>query len=193
VNMVSQGIIDDPVFSIYLSSQNGSKSSEIYFGVIDKDKYTGEIHYVPLNSETYWQIKLDGALMNGKPVTKAVNAIVDSGTSLLVGPTADVTKIAKLVGAQSMGQGMYTVDCTKIQNLPKLTFVLNGFNFDLNGADYVERMSQDNQPDICLLAISGMDTGKIPMWILGDVFMRKYYSIFDYANQRMGLALSIAD
>ena len=45
---------------------------------------------------------------------------------------------------------------------------------------------------ICLVGVMGLDMpdGREPIVILGDVFLRKYYSIYDIGNKRVGLALA---
>eukprot|EP00497_Spongosphaera_streptacantha_P002699 TRINITY_DN32_c0_g1_i4.p2 TRINITY_DN32_c0_g1~~TRINITY_DN32_c0_g1_i4.p2 ORF type:complete len:116 (+),score=12.42 TRINITY_DN32_c0_g1_i4:527-874(+) len=38
----------------------------------------------------------------------------------------------------------------------------------------------------CLFGVAGMDLPE-PLWILGDVMMREYYTIFDFGSNRVGL------
>ena len=50
-------------------------------------------------------------------------------------------------------------------------------------------MILQRQVNECVL---GIQPSPAPFWILGDVFMRKYYVKFDYGQQRIGVALSAA-
>lgn len=43
--------------------------------------------------------------------------------------------------------------------------------------------------DFCTSGFQGEDDSQL--WILGDVFIREYFSVFDRANNRVGLAKAI--
>merc|ERR1712066_436786 len=93
--LVASGELASPVFGFYLGDQ---KAGELEFGGVDKSHYSGNFVYVPLSSETYWAVALDGVKLGGSSISSTKRAIVDSGTSLLAGPKADVQAIAdKLV------------------------------------------------------------------------------------------------
>merc|ERR1711924_3229 len=82
-NLVDSGALAEPVFAFYLGdNQPGS----LMLGGTDKSHYTGDFTYVPLASEDYWSIKLDGMKVGGDSMSDCTKAIVDSGTSLLAGP-----------------------------------------------------------------------------------------------------------
>ena len=183
--MISANLLEENVFAFYL----GEGPGELVFGGVDPDHYTGDFTYVPLSSTTYWQIELEDFKVGNSSMTTATKAIVDSGTSLLTGPTEDVKKIAEALGARALGNtGEYLIDCNPY-GAPDLNIDINGKTFTLSLADYV--IYDEGE---CLLAIMGMDipapTG--PLWILGDVFMRKYYVKFDIDNKRIGIAPSTA-
>jgi hypothetical protein len=154
--------------------------------------YTGKISWVPLKSPTYWEITVDDILLHGNSVVqkKPSKAIVDSGTSLLAGPSEQVSLIAEKLGAKKFINGEYILSCSG--KLPDLTLKINGQSYVLTSDDYLIKAGKIIGIDICLLAIIGLDIPKPngPLWILGDVFMRKYYTIFDADNQRVGLALA---
>jgi hypothetical protein len=185
-NMLEQKIIDQGVFSFYLPSKDGS-SGELDLGAIDKSKYTGELFYQPLSSQTYWEIALDDIKMGGSSVSSTKSAIIDTGTSLLAGPTAEVKAIADKVGAQSsfLAPNEYFLDCGSLSSLPTIDISFGGKTFPLTPAQYTL-----NVQGVCLLGLTGIDVPapRGPLWILGDVFIREYFTVFDVDNARVGVA-----
>jgi len=183
--MIDQKLIDEPVFAFYLQ-QDASGTGELVFGGVDKSHYTGTLVDVPLTSETYWEVSLDAMSFGGSPViSSAQKAIIDSGTSLLAGPAAQVATLAQKVGAKSVMGKEYVIDCSKKPSLPDLKVTLGGKEFALAASDYVLEVSGE-----CLFAFMGIDVPapRGPLWIMGDVFMRKYYCVFDYGNKKMRIA-----
>ncbi|XP_031701551.1 pepsin A-like [Anarrhichthys ocellatus] len=184
-NMVNQGLVSQPLFSVYLNS-NSEQGSEVVFGGIDSSHYTGQITWVPLTSATYWQIQMDSVTINGEVVAccGGCQAIIDTGTSLIVGPTKDINNMNGWVGASTNQYGEATVYCQNIQSMPEVTFTLNGHAFTVPASAYV---SQSNYG-----CSTGFGQGGSEMlWILGDVFIREFYVIFDSQNQNIGLAKSV--
>ena len=58
-------------------------------------------------------------------MTQGCDAIVDTGTSLIVGPVNDVYRINQFIGAKLMWSGMWFVDCDKVDSLPSVSFRIN--------------------------------------------------------------------
>jgi len=187
-NLVSQGLIDTAQFAFYLGNSREDKG-ELVLGGYDTAHFTGDITWVNLLAATYWEITLGGMKVGDTQYVASggVKAIVDSGTSILTGPTETVASIAKQIGAKEIIAGEYMVAC-KYDTLPNFTFTIDGKDYVLTPSDY---LIPDG--DLCLLGLMGMDipapTG--PLWILGDVFMRKYYTVFDTANKRVGFATAV--
>merc|ERR1712118_46984 len=187
--MVKNKLIDEPVFSFYLQ-KDASQPGQLTFGGVDHSKFDGEIEYVPLTDESYWKGAMEGVKYGDSDITSKVSAIVDSGTSLIAGPKDKVSKIAEAAGATLVAGKEYTIDCSKMDSLKPLEITLGGGKkFTLEGKDYVLQVQ-----DQCLFAFMPIE---LPpklgeMWILGDVFMRKYYTVFDYGNKRVGMAVAKA-
>ncbi|KAG8719407.1 Type I transmembrane sorting receptor, partial [Ceratobasidium sp. 423] len=158
-NLASQGAVSASVFSMYLASNN----SELYLGGTNSTLYTGEITYMDLQSRTYWLT--NGSSSVGGTEAYSGSMIIDSGTTLIVGEKRSVEACSP----------------------PNVTFGFGGASYSVN-SDYFNLGSVDMFGEICVGGIVGSSGVPDNAWIVGDVFMRNVYTVFDEANSRVGFA-----
>lgn len=184
--MVEQNKLDEPVFAFYLG--NTDQESEVVFGGIDKSHYKGDLIKLPVRRKAYWEVEFE-AVGFGDAVADLdkTGAIVDTGTSLIALPSTLAELLNAEMGAKKGWNGQYSVDCAKRDELPDLTFQLTGHNFTISAYDYVLEVQGS-----CISAIMGMDFPAPvgPLAILGDAFLRKYYSVYHVGENWVGLAKS---
>jgi hypothetical protein len=123
--------------------------------------------------EKYWALQLKSIAQEGKATIDAskYKAVIDSGTSLLVGPKAIVDPLIEGLAVKS--------DCSNLKDMPELTFTIDDTPYTLAGSDYVLQVTAGGQTE-CLMGIQSMAFPEgFNYFILGDVFMRKYPTYFN--------------
>jgi Eukaryotic aspartyl protease len=173
------------IFSVFLNrNSDGPNTGEITFGAVDPAKYTGDIVYTPVSGGAAgdWAIPLDAISYNGQAAdgVKGKLAYIDTGTSYIFGPQADVAALYKLIpGAATVDGETYTVPCDSAK---PLTFTFSGVSFTVQQHDW---MSAPSSSGVCTSNIYAHDV--VPgAWLLGDVFLKNVYAVFDTDKTRIG-------
>lgn len=297
-NMVQQGLVDEEVFSFWLNRDpKAREGGEIVFGGVDPKHYKGKHTYVPVTRKGYWQFDM-GDFLIGNHSTGVCEggcaAIVDSGTSLLVGPTPIVTEINQAIGAEGIvsaeckevvsqygdliwellisgvqpdkvcsqlglcifgpqctssgiksvldrenkeksakddvlcaacemlviwvqnqlkqstakdaalnyvtrlcesipsPRGESVIDCSSISSMPNIAFTIGDELFKLTPEQYVLKTGE-GATAVCISGFMALDVPppRGPLWILGDVFMGVYHTVFDYGHLEVGFAEAV--
>jgi len=186
--LVAQGKVQHNVFSFYLAS-NETAGSTLVLGGTDEQYYSGEFSYVPVAKAAsilpYWLVSASDIKIAGES-TKSCNwltgcyMVVDTGTSVLAGPPSAMNAIISKIGN-------VTADCSNVHTLPTVSFTMAGKEFDLEPEFYVIRAKDDSGKEQCQLGLEGVNAG-VPIWILGDPFLRKFYTVWDAEQHRVGFA-----
>lgn len=98
-----------------------------------------------------------------------MRSIVDTGTSVIVGPKDLVGKLIKGLDQNP--------DCDKLDVYPDLKFVIGGDEYTLSPYDYYLKVTVLGKSQ-CQLGIMALDA-RLDFLILGDSFIKKYYTHFD--------------
>uniref|UniRef100_G3U1Z4 Cathepsin D n=1 Tax=Loxodonta africana TaxID=9785 RepID=G3U1Z4_LOXAF len=182
-NLMAQKLVEKNMFSFYLNRDpTAQPGGELMLGGIDSKYYTGTLNFNKVTREAYWQIHMDRVdVGNGLTLCKGgCEAIVDTGTSLMVGPVEEITELQKALGAIPLIQGEYMIPCEKVSSLPPVSLQLGGRSYTLSSEDYVLKVRTTG---------SGWDRGAwTPMGDLSDVFIGRYYTVFDRDNNTVGFA-----
>jgi len=179
----AQGSLTSNLFSVYLSKVAGSSGSVLILGGIQASLAKTAFNYVPLSNQTYWMIALGGASINGVAIPyTGLSGIVDTGTSLLVASH-------EIIDYMKLKIGEVNQNCSNLASLPTISFKINNIQYPLTPQQYVLQVSSQGQT-ACIMGLDGLD---LPSYlskviILGDVFIRAYYTIFDVGNSRVGFA-----
>ncbi|XP_078424029.1 nothepsin isoform X1 [Cetorhinus maximus] len=186
--MMYQGLLEEPIFSILI---NREADGELLLGGIDHSRYTGPINWVDVSQKGYWQIEIQNITFQDTIICRSgCSAIVDTGTSLIAGPYTSLRHMFPDDSQTQLSRGELMVECKKIPMLPNLTFTIGGVEYTLEAEDYIKKFQKEQA--VCLYGFQAINiySSKGPLWILGDVFLAKFYTIFDRGNDRVGFAKS---
>jgi len=198
--MKTLGLIDHAIFSFDLSSGDGGDS--LIFGGDIAAESGKTFTYINLNSRGWWEVMTNtiAVISNGNTIQsfpEISRAIIDSGSSLIVGPKFVISQLATAVGAIHNGNGIYVLPtCGKGRQLPDIVLSLGEasgdfYNFVLTPATYVINGNL-NSGRPCQFAFYGLESEGPSvletMWILGDPFVRNFQVIFDYDLARIGIS-----
>ncbi|GFN76158.1 cathepsin d [Plakobranchus ocellatus] len=194
-NMVSQGVVPAPVFSFYLNRKNSNgPESTLTLGGTNSDLYTGDFLFVDLDEPGSWHFKMDRIQIangGGTVCKEGCLGLADTGTSFITGPLEEVDFLNTQLGGKPLPTfpKMYVLDCSDLDSLPDVEFVVNGQKLTLTNKDYIVKINNDGET-LCFSGFVGRSVYKnfSPVWVLGDVFIRAYYTQFDKGNSRIGFA-----
>lgn len=211
--LVTQGLISTKAYSLYLNDLSASTGALI-FGGLDFDKYQGNLVQLPIIPSptpdggqlyTFFNIQLSSYGVSTSPGNSTtisnsldVPVVLDSGTTFTLLPESLVQALTQEIkGVYDQKTGWVFVDCALRDGNPDMTFDY-GFGGGSSKSAVVrvpaaelifDNFLADHQPDIpfnnpCILGIQPKPQAP---FILGDVFLRSAYVVYDLKNNLIAI------
>ncbi|KAK0737311.1 aspartic peptidase domain-containing protein [Apiosordaria backusii] len=183
-----QAHLDKPLFTADLKYR--SDEGAYTFGYIDSDRHIDEIKYTALlPNSTFWEFNLTGVHVAGQNIWYLQNwrVIADTGTTfMLLSPdVVDMYYSSVPTSRQdrSLG-GVWHFPCNT--TLPDFELGLaNGWVATVPGK-YINYTVFEDMPGQCMGALQPFYSEDFG--ILGDIFLKAVYAVFDVAGGRIGFA-----
>lgn len=188
--LVNEKQLPSRKFGVALSraSDGASSKGALILGDYDRDAVDGDFTYVSVQDGTaLWRVPLDGAWVGGTEVNFGGNrnAIVDTGTTLLVLPPDDAMKFHGYIPNSQTDGKNFAIPCDSTVDVQ---IGIGGAKWSISPKDYIGFKYTDGS-NLCASNVQGLKTGNSDeQWILGAVFLKNVYAVFDMDTKKVGFA-----
>jgi cathepsin D len=205
--LLNDNKFSSPLFSFWITRFGNNPAATdlepggvMTLGGTNSSLFTGDIEFVNMPSNipsSFWLLSMTSFTMNGQQISitpsTALSAI-DTGTTLIGGPTADVRRIwaavpeaRPLSGANA---GYFAIPCSLQLNV---TIAFGGKSWPINSDDMKLRT---NTANVCIGSIFDLSQGSSaggggrgnPQWVVGDSFLKNVYSVYRATPPSVGFA-----
>jgi hypothetical protein len=190
VNAISQGLLDQPLFTVYLQEKgnvDNVRGGVFTYGGLDSTHCSSDVSYVPLSSATYFQFRMDSIGIGSYSSNQGWDVISDTGTSFIGGPQDITDALANAVGATYDDQyGTYFIDCGA--NIGQTKITIGGKQYAIDA----KQVLVDAGNGQCEFAFFPFNSGGFgPSWILGDPWIRQYCNVYGLGKKNIGFAKTL--
>jgi len=186
-NMIEEGLISQPLFTVKLDKDD---SNGFYtFGYIDTSVTSNSIQYTAVDSSNgFWEFSSATLKIGNSTHSRASGntAIADTGTTLILLDDASVSAIYSSISGANLDstQGGYIFPTSAAASLPDLSFAVGEYMYTIPGADLAFADAGNG-----MSFGSVQSRGQNPQDILGDVFLKRVYVVFEQGDSpRIGVA-----
>jgi hypothetical protein len=180
----ARGAVKRAISSFFLGSRGGA----VILGGTDPKYHIGDLHYhnAVRRVSGNWVLQVKSFKVAGEEICKTTClALIDSGTTAMVVPSASATRI---MSAGDLQGSKTTPGCSG-----KATFDIDGHEYHLNPNQWCGRIRpKGDRISGQLSSLTDDEKLKHHTWIiLGEAFLQSFYTVFDNENHkspRIGLA-----
>lgn len=201
------GSFDEEALGVYLNDKANSEGSIMTFGGFDSSYFEGssqDINYHEVTGTEGWFVDLSGfyyetPAVSGFLETPNYEVVIDTGTSMILLPFDTIVGFMTTIETAyegiecSLSSGI--LGCVGLSDDPDMS-LFPPLELELGGVDY--SIDPEFYLSYCITGFGefycGTEigySGFLEIGILGQPFIREYYSVYDYGNNRVGLARSI--
>ena len=173
------------IIGIHLQRQtDNTHDGQITFGSIDTTRYTGNLNYISTSpGSDMWEIPVTDALVDGSACAfTGRSAVIDTGTSYILMPFQDALTLHDLIPGTAHAGEDFTIPCDATA---EVQFTFGGVTYSVGPQDYLGKPS-GSDTSLCNSNIIGHQAFGPDQWILGDVFLKNVYAVFDFDRNKIG-------
>ena len=146
---------------------DGENNGELVFGQADTSKFdSSTTQTLPVSSNNgFWQIAMPAVTVNGQDISTNRQAILDTGTSLILAPFNDANAFhAQIQGSKSLEGGMFSIPCTTDA---VVTMTFGNAAFQIDARDLVFQPIGNSPTGQCISSVSSGTITDAQTWLLG--------------------------